>query len=310
MEKKIEAGFCRFCGKYLEIPAELTEFSCLYCGARMRAEELQKQERVGCLEAQASLEKAKQGLMGAVTGYLDAFRYLNAKAFPDHFRKYVRENREVLDCLPLAAQVPGTPLEELAETLIKDLQAWSIREKKSIRSQDSLLDDAKITICLLLIPALRSLEDPAGEALCQVLHKKWLEVYPKKVFSLTSYEAIMGGFESRKLCFITTAVCQMANKPDDCPELTAFRRFRDTYMIECCPELIQQYYEIAPAIVTAIDYTDCPQQVYPQIWERYLASCYEDLKNRNWERCLETYTLMVHALFRRYFPGMEKSWVQ
>ncbi len=310
MEKHTKSGFCRHCGNYLEIPAELTEFSCLYCGARMKAEELQKQERVDCLEAQASLEKVKKGLPEAVTGYLNVFRYLNAKSFPNHFRKYVQENREVLEALPLAAQVPGAPLEELTEALIKALQAWSLREKKPARSRDSLLDDAKITICLLLIPALRSLEDPAGEAFCQLLHEKWMEAYPKKVFSLTSYEAIMSGFESRKLCFITTAVCQIANKPDDCPELTAFRQFRDIYMKEHCPDLIQQYYEIAPAIVTAIDYTDCPQRVYPRIWERYLSSCYEDLQNRNWERCLETYTQMVRALSRKYFPDMEKSQVQ
>ncbi len=310
MEKETISGFCRHCGKHLEIPAELTEFSCLYCGTRMKAEDLQRQERVDCLEARAALEKAKKGLPGAVTGYLNAFRYLNAKAFPEHFKKYTEENREVLEALPPAAQVPGAPLEELADSLLSALETWSLKEKKSTRSQDSLLDDAKITICLLLIPALRSLGDPAGEAFCQVLHKKWLEKYPKKVFSLTNYETIMGGFQNRKLCFITTAVCQMAGKPDDCPELTAFRHFRDTYMKAHCPELIETYYEIAPAIVTVIDYTDSPERVYPEIWERYLSSCYEDLRNQNWESCQKTYTEMVQALSRRYLWGMEKSWVQ
>ncbi len=310
MEKKIQSGFCKNCGKRLEIPAELTEFSCLYCGTRMKAEDLRKQAQVDDTEAQISFEKAKQGLPGAVTGYLDAFRYLNAKAFPNHFKKYVEENREVLEALPLAAQVPGAPLEELADSLMKDLQTWSLSHKKSTRSSDSLLNDAKITICLLLVPAIRSLGDPAGEAFCQMLHKKWLEQYPKKVFSLTSYENIMGGFENRRLCFITTAVCQMAGKPDDCPELTAFRHFRDTYMKEHSPELIDQYYEIAPAIVTAIDYTDCPERVYPELWETYLSSCYEDLKKHRWEDCQKTYTEMVQTLSSRYLPGMEKSKVQ
>ncbi len=52
----------------------------------------------------------------------------------------------------------------------------------------------------------------------------------EKVFQLTTYEEICQGFQRKKLCFITTAVCAQSGKPDDCPELAAFRSFRDSYL--------------------------------------------------------------------------------
>jgi len=55
-----------------------------------------------------------------------------------------------------------------------------------------------------------------------------------------------------KACFITTAVCEYAGKPDDCHELQVLRDFRDTWMKLHHPDKIDQYYKEAPGIVDAI----------------------------------------------------------
>ena len=87
------------------------------------------------------------------------------------------------------------------------------------------------TICLLLIPGGIAWRGPRPvRTFCRILREQWLIRYPKKVFQLTTYEEICQGFQRKKLCFITTAVCAQSGKPDDCPELAAFRSFRDSYL--------------------------------------------------------------------------------
>jgi hypothetical protein len=59
---------------------------------------------------------------------------------------------------------------------------------------------------------------------------------------------------SGSLCFITTAVCESRNEPDDCPTLTKLRAFRDGYM-QSSPSrqsLVKLYYDVAPKIVDRI----------------------------------------------------------
>jgi hypothetical protein len=62
---------------------------------------------------------------------------------------------------------------------------------------------------------------------------------------------------SRGICFLTTACVEYAGLPDDCRELTTLRRFRDVYVAQVPggPELISEYYAIAPGIVRAIKQT-------------------------------------------------------
>ena len=55
-------------------------------------------------------------------------------------------------------------------------------------------------------------------------------------------------------CFLTTAVTERRGEADDGPALTALRGFRDGYMMRTAERraLVEEYYEIAPAIVAAI----------------------------------------------------------
>ena len=55
-------------------------------------------------------------------------------------------------------------------------------------------------------------------------------------------------------CFITTAVCELEGKPDDCAELQTLREYRDGWLAKQPggPEEIQVYYMVAPRILAAI----------------------------------------------------------
>lgn len=56
-------------------------------------------------------------------------------------------------------------------------------------------------------------------------------------------------------CFISTAVCQAQNLPDDCFELQTLRGFRDHQLLNdnSLKELVFQYYEISPKLVHKVE---------------------------------------------------------
>ena len=65
------------------------------------------------------------------------------------------------------------------------------------------------------------------------------------------FEDIAGGFR-KGFCYITTAVCESQNKPDDCYEPSDAQAFRDGYLMQTEEEAYRRNNGIAPRIVLAI----------------------------------------------------------
>ncbi|MBR0261741.1 MAG: hypothetical protein IJQ85_08115 [Selenomonadaceae bacterium] len=104
-------------------------------------------------------------------------------------------------------------------------------------------------------------------------------------------------------CFVTTAVCGSFNKPDDCYELTAFRKFRDTWLA-AQPDgksLIAEYYAIAPRIVANINSLADAKKIYKNIWQEYLEPCLNFIKRGDNLSCKNKYVEMVRELKKIYF---------
>ena len=289
------SGPCPECGKGLEIPEELSEFSCMYCGARLRREQLVDDD------SQALLETLQEKLPACVTDYRNTVKYLFPEKYEDHYRSYKKECRQVLESIN---HLPEALHEALAKSLVESIEAWAALYAKNKRGEDSLLEEARFTLCLLMVPALQQVAPWQGKAFSQTLRDVWVEAHPKQMFSVTTYDEIAGGFRKKKLCFITTAVCAYQGKGDDCAELTAFRRFRDGWLMDQPDgrELVQRYYEIAPGIVTAIDLTE-PDRVYPALWDTWLKPCYEALQAGQLQTCKRQYTAMVRHLEKKYLEA-------
>ena len=103
-------------------------------------------------------------------------------------------------------------------------------------------------------------------------------------------------------CFVTTAVCESLGKPDDCEELTAFRKFRDGWLT-AQPDgknLIAEYYAVAPKIVDRINRLADAAQIYENIREKYLEPCLNFIKHGENLSCKKLYIKMVHDLKSRY----------
>ena len=112
-----------------------------------------------------------------------------------------------------------------------------------------------------------------------------------------------GGSVYKKPCFITSAICETLNKPDDCAELTAMRRLRDTFMQET-PEMLKEvheYYDIAPQICSEIEKADdVGVAVYTDIWKKYLKPAVEAVEQDDMQKAHDIYSKMVTDLKKEY----------
>ncbi len=103
-------------------------------------------------------------------------------------------------------------------------------------------------------------------------------------------------------CFITTAVCDSFNKPDNCYELTMFRNFRDNWLINEIDgkELIKEYYNNAPKIVDSINSRSNKSEIYLNIWNTYLKACLQFIENKKYSECKDLYIQMVRNLEKKF----------
>ena len=103
-------------------------------------------------------------------------------------------------------------------------------------------------------------------------------------------------------CFITTAVCSTLDKGDDCAELTSFRQFRDGWLTndDGGQALIEEYYQIAPQIVAAIDTQATSNDIYAGIWEAYLQPAFTALQASDNQSAKDIYVNMVRDLQETY----------
>jgi hypothetical protein len=101
-------------------------------------------------------------------------------------------------------------------------------------------------------------------------------------------------------CFITEATLSSLQKDDDCYELASFRKFRDTYLKENNPELIEEYYQVAPKIVAKINEQPTRENLYREIWGLYLQECLKLIEANKEKEALNCYQSMVLKLKTRF----------
>ena len=180
-------GVCPQCGKKLEIPAELEEFSCLYCGARMRTEAL----RAKPMEERA-VEALLAQLPGCITRYPDLHLRIGKKDFFPTFAQYEQDNAPLLQELDaccagypggaeaLAGHAAAVMLDGLAAHMEKDPR-WGKR------TRDNVFFDTKVALAIFFTPLLRKLQLELAEPLRTQLQTQWLARWPKQLWRPGDY---------------------------------------------------------------------------------------------------------------------------
>ena len=313
-DKVYRVGKCPKCMEELRIPEALDAFSCMYCGARLAADELVTDTPAAPAADQAQLAQAFSAaaarLAGCVTSYADYNRKITRDTFVPAFEVYEAGCAPVIHELDrvICAQEPQREAltKAAAAQMLDDLEAhWKNDRRWAKKStQKVMIDDDKIIIAIFFVPMTRRLGLSISEPFSAALQAEWVSRHPDSPFYLGDYDSIAGGFRRKVLglCFITTAVCQSRGLPDDCDERTAFRAFRDGYL-RSCPDgaaLIDEYYNIAPGIVTCINLCSDSAKQYDAIRTTYLDACYADILAGRNESCKARYTDMVRTLQKTY----------
>ena len=172
-------------------------------------------------------------------------------------------------------------------------------DKKQRHAQEM---NYNLNMAVYIIPVLKYSKNSSLEKLAHRTIELWNE---KKVTSLTlknsTYSEIDRGYK-KKLCYITTAVCQNQDKADDCYELTTLRTYRDSYLLQSEPghEIVEEYYNVAPGLVMMIDMQKDADQIYQNIYEEYLTPCIQHIENERNEECCKLYMQMVNNLKKQY----------
>ncbi len=296
-------GHCPYCGKEIEIPEELETFSCLFCGKRSRTELLRLQKDFNMEDL---LELASQ-LPQTLRDHDTLYKRISKKHYVPTFLAYEAEHSTLLkriDTLLFSAPMELDRAIELVCTTFLDTMEKDLRSYKAYKTkhgQSNLLFEVKLVLALFLTPLTRKLSLRMAEPFCTILHDQWMKRFPKEVWTPGDYNVIVAGFNRKKLCFITTAVCSHEGKADDCRELTTLRAFRDGWLSENGGEdLIAQYYHIAPTLVTLMDHCDASDTCYTEIRTRWLEPCLAALERGEEELCRDTYVQMVQTLRQRY----------
>jgi hypothetical protein len=195
-------------------------------------------------------------------------------------------------------------VKELATAIYEaTLQLLKEKAKKHKEPKSTLIDQLRYFQTVYLVPMLLHLDYEISDPVADLVIIAWLQAYPGYPYKKSDFEHISMGFKRKGLCFITSAVCETMDKADDCYELTAFRNFRDSYMLENVARkaMVEEYYQVAPVIVTAINANPDAEARYQEIWARYLQPCLQAIEEKRLEDCAKQYSKMVSELKKQYY---------
>ncbi|MDR1017930.1 MAG: hypothetical protein LBM02_04430 [Lachnospiraceae bacterium] len=158
--------------------------------------------------------------------------------------------------------------------------------------------DVNMTMAVYVIPILNYSHNEYLERLCEEMVDIWNSSKVTNLnLSYSEYSDIDSGFKKR-LCYITTCICEGLGKEDSCYELTTLREYRDNYLLKSVEgkELVEDYYQIAPVIVMKLNMLKDKTKVLSNLYEKYIKRCIYLIENKNYVDCKNLYKEMVLAL--------------
>lgn len=246
-------------------------------------------------------------LSDAVLQHADIMKSFTKETYKKAFLEYKDRYYPVIEEISLSWEEKeekerAVYLEVVVDEYLDEIAVALEMAGKNKILRNNKIDGYRMVQALYTIPMIRETKLPAAESLAEMLVEKWKTVYPKYAYNLGDYETLKSGFEKKQFCYITTAVCEMLGKSDNCYELTMFRQFRDGYLRKQ-PDgeaLIREYYREAPKIIQRIDSLEHKEAVYRSIWETHLQPCLSLIEQGEDAACKEHYIKMVHTLEKQF----------
>lgn len=312
---------CPFCKGILKVPVNLTTCVCMYCGKKIEVDIVEKTVE-SCHEYEKLCDIAMNQGASILLEHLNLMQSFKANLYEGAFKGYLDECLPIIQALDKACgrfpYIDRNQLSNKAYSVDTEQQLVDIWVKRvfddmevtcKIKRSDSgkisnsrKVDENRFILALFTVPMIRETKLEVAEIIADTIITEWEKRYPLQKFSKADYVEIRDGFKKRKLCFITTAVCDSFGKADDCSELQAFRTFRDSYLLktEEGARLVDEYYDIAPSIVNTINVLEEQDEIYRSLWRKYLSPCLGYIERGQEMECKKVYINMVEELKRTY----------
>lgn len=201
---------------------------------------------------------------------------------------------------PVLSDAMRKIVEDIALDFIFDVKAVYDAEGKKLPKGRYLMD-LNIYMVMYVFPGIIATGREFSYYIAEMIGQKWPETFTGNVLGCADYDTINSGFK-RKFCYITTAVCESLGKGDDCEELNLLRSFRDGYMayVPGGGQMIQEYYDTAPRIVSVINTQPDSGRIYSELYDKYIMPCIDMIKQDKMKECMMHYCAMVENLLARW----------
>lgn len=236
---------------------------------------------------------------------IDGARLFDKKTYDDAFMDLFNRSKAAMQAYVNACAALDEEALESYRTKVGE--GFIAREEERLarvaaRSKKTRLYDDNLYMALFVIPAIGYFKTEQTDALAQTLVRLWRQQYPQHPINQGDYEKISAGFKKRRFCYITTAVCEALGKDDQCEELLCLRDYRDHWLLltENGQDLVDQYYESAPAILEAIQKRPDYKAICEEIYQSYIRPCVKMIGEGRYEDCKSHYMAMVAGLKAAY----------
>ncbi len=231
-------------------------------------------------------------------------------SYHELFERYKEENYAFYTAVKLVLDYASEEsldgiYHQIAGAFIREQEA-ALEQVKKKNEKFTVQMDKNMFMAVYVLPSIKEIRGSRANELAEVICKEWGSSFKDSNIIASDYDSIVQGFK-RKLCYVTTAVCQNLNKGENCEELRLIKEFRDGYLASTQEgaALIEEYYDIAPTLVKRIAKDADAQAKYIWLWNTYLAPCVAFIKAGRQEECKETYCGMMEELRKEYMPGRE-----
>lgn len=305
-------GKCPKCQGVLQVPEDRETIICMYCGEKLVTSSILGHERheettAENLEKPENYEESVQIAMTMLPKLLieldNPLVAFKKDKYESYFKALYEKNEDMLNTVWQVIYY-AIDKEEVIQKIADEFvgQASSVVDsitKKGAKEQK--LMDFNLSLAVYVIPVILEYKNKILEILVDKILENWKNQFPKTNVGKSDFENINKGFR-KKLCYITTAVCETLGKSDDCYELTLLRHYRDYFLPTQVDgeEVINEYYNIAPTIVKRINKLPNSGAIYRAVWEDYLNPCIKLIEEDKNIECKDVYYKMVRDLQKEY----------
>lgn len=197
MPSELATRICKNCGREIPVPAELSVFSCVYCGAKLS---LADYAAPACPADPADLALAEAHILDCVRDYPDAFKHFNRKQYEPFYQTYQEAVAPAFAAMDRWVCAHPEERQALLEGFAaRFLDQWedfhqNHPKARSKRAKEKLAFSNKLTLALFAVPAIRGLGLSISADFPRLLQERFREKYPENTFELATYEEIRSGF--------------------------------------------------------------------------------------------------------------------